>query len=355
MKSSYQSLFNYTGNSREVSPVVVIDYKVYARDIEARAKAVEKSYGGFKKGQMENFMKACWAYQLNRGPDALTLDQNSVGFTIIVVDDVKGEVPQGATDNPYGLGYWRNIVGKEIGLPPYKGGRKPKDEVMKLAVETGYEYIAEHGGISLVSEELFEADDLAGELCRQKRAGFVPDRMMYLSTLDGDWQVLVDADVCVDTLNEGSPNIVWVNTRHFNDRVRGNPEVIDYYERKEGVTLRHPSEVSKLKNIIGDSGDNLEKGAGLRLFDLLEEDEEWVLSEDTKRKLNEALTNYAPNNKPEHKEKAAEYLISKSFAIPETPNTTLLMYNRWREKVQSKQKRCLDFGELYKRNEDLFV
>ena len=85
--------------------------------------------------------------------------------------------------------------------------------------------------------------------------------------LDGDWQVLVSDE----------DKITWCNTKPFNDRIRGNQEVIDYYYRQKGVVLNHPREVSIFKVIIGDTGDNLFKGTPLRLFDLLDEDHLLVL------------------------------------------------------------------------------
>lgn len=353
---SYSSLFQYYGNSKTKTPTVVFDFKVYARDIEARAKSIKKHLGGFESIEsMRNFMKACWAYQLNRGCDALELHTTPSGFTAIVIDDVKGKVPADSTDNEESLGYWRNIVGHRKGLLPYKGGRKPKDEIMLLAMETGYEYIEGRGDIPFISEELFEADDLAGELCRLKRKGIAADKMLYLSTLDGDWQVLVDAEPNENGFNDDSPNIVWVNTRHFNDRVRGNPEVLDYYRRKEGVNLKHPSQVSMLKNIKGDAGDNLDRGSGLRLFDLLQEDVEFQLKKKTKALLKDSLK-YSDNTvRIDHFEKASDYLVYNAFALPETPNPTPLLYDRWRDKTHTPAHSCLDFSELYHVNQDLFT
>ena len=352
----YSSLTDYLGNSHSIPPIVVFDKKVYARNIESRVKTIVKSYGGFGNNQlMRNYMKACWAYFLNRGPDALELHLNPCGFTAIVVDDLKGDVPSECTDNPYGKGYWRNIVGHEYGLPPYKGGRKPKDEVMMMAMETGYEYLDERGDIPLISEELFEADDIAGELTRMKKAGKAKDRMMYLSTLDGDWQVLVDAGVSnKGNIDSDSHNIVWVNTRPFNDRVRGNAEVIDYYERKERVTLSHPSEVSKLKNIIGDAGDNLFTGAGLRLFTLLMEDPEYKLSVKTKNKVKKGMTDKTNHCKLDHLNKAADYIMSIGHILPETMNPSITQYEAWRSRQTIPKKGYMDFAELYKDHEHLF-
>ena len=327
----FESLKKYDWNSSTVRPIVIIDWKVYARDVEGIIKNYLR-YQELSERDMINYMKAIWAFKLNRGPDCLRLHENSIGFTGIIVDDTKGEMDEEKGD--HGKGYWRNFASHELGLPPYKGGRQPKDDIMLLGMEVGLKYLEKAPDFFYFAEEYYEADDLAALACRLKRQGVAEDRAMYLSTLDGDWQVLVSDE----------HKITWCNTKHFNDRIRGNSEVIDYYIRTKGIIINHPKEVSILKVTIGDVGDNLFKGSPLRLFDLLDEDEEYKISAENQKRMEAAMETDIKSNNPEHLQKSINFMLSKGWKIPEVQNPSEDQYLYW-ENSRKYKKNLLDFSE----------
>lgn len=330
----YDSLNHYYYDSDIHRPIISFDFKVYVMNIAHSVKAYLVKNILNEQG-INNYIKAQWAYKLNRGADCLDLERLPLGFTGIIVSDFKGKMPETVGD--YGEGYWRNLVANELNLPVYKGNRPKKHDLVLKTLNIGLEYLASNPNFFFFEKEYFEADDLNGELYRIKRSGVAAEKALYLSTVDGDIQALVS--------NEDK--IVWCNTAVFNDRIRGEKEVIDYYLRKEGVLLTHPNQVCKLKTVVGDTGDNLFSGTPLRLFDLLEEDEEYKIDYELKKKLREAMVSNKKSNNEEHMQKAAHYLITRGFKIPEIRNPSRESYNFWQNNIKVKVEDALTFSEVY--------
>ena len=338
----YSSLTRYLSDTDTVRPIVVFDGMVYVRAIEHIYKARVKDFGEFPtETEKINFLNCVIAYKLNRGCDALELHRNEIGFSAIIAMDEKAFVGEDKSDTEGGLGYWRNIVAHELGLPFYKGGRKPKDDIVYEIKALFLDYIRSFPDRYLLcSAPLFEADDIAGAIYRLKSQGVAKDRTVFLSTLDGDWQSLVADEY----------KIFFVNTISYHDRVRGNEEVAFYYARKEACSLEHPSQTEWLKVAVGDSGDNLYKGTPIRLFQLTEEDEEYKIPDTLLDRISYWMEEAPKSNNVDHFATACNYLLSIGANLPEVSNVGEEYYNKWYENAQKFKKKVLDFGEFWSKH-----
>jgi hypothetical protein len=152
------------------APLVIVDFQVHLHCILSNLKHVpeELQYA---------WTQHAWRIRLNRGPDALS----RVEHRVIVVDDYKDEQNR----------YWRNLL-----LPSYKGNRnRERCESNCMVNEIGHAVAAKDIG-HVYRAKLFEADDWGGAVHRLKLQALagssLQQRECYYSTVDGDWQQLVD-------------------------------------------------------------------------------------------------------------------------------------------------------------------
>lgn len=293
-------------------PVYVIDFKVCAHFICDYAEAAKDVANGSEE-RLRKILRAMWAYRLNRGPDMLA----PMPFVGLIADDLKGHLPTDFSEaSVSGKGYWRHIEAHKLSMAEYKGGRGEKTAFFDLVQEEGYAYINSPGStFHYFAKEFFEADDIAGHVCRLKRqarkSSILAKRQVFLGTLDGDWQGLVS----------DSDNIIWANTGPWLPRLRSEREVCDYYLRKEGMHINSARGCYDFKVEYGDLGDNLHPGTPLRFFDLYEEDKEWKFTDkDTKYLLN-VLKSKTPSSRPDHMLSARTFLLRSGLFLPEVPPT----------------------------------
>lgn len=293
-------------------PVYVIDFKVCAHFINNYSEAAVDVANGSEE-ELRKIVRAMWAYRLNRGPDML----KPIPFVGLVADDLKGQLPADFSEaSVSGKGYWRHIEAHKLDMAEYKGGRGEKTEFFDLIQEEGYKYINSPGStFHYFAKEFFEADDIAGHVCRLKRKARrnskLAKRQILLGTLDGDWQGLVSDE----------HGIIWANTGPWLPRLRSEREVCDYYLRKEGMHITSARGCYDFKVEYGDLGDNLYPGTPLRFFDLYDEDATWRFTEEDTKRLLEVLNSTAPSNRPDHMESARVYLLRKGLFLPEIPDT----------------------------------
>lgn len=294
--------------SGSLLPVHVVDYKVCAHAIHNFSEAA-MSLAEDNENKFRTIVRAMWAYRLNRGPDMLP----QTDFVSLVVDDLKGNMGPDLESASYdGNGYWRHIEAFRLGMKEYKGGRSSKPSVFPIIEEEGYKYLASPGStFHYIAKPFYEADDIAGKVCRLKRESLsctpLAQRYVLLVTVDGDWQGLAKDDT----------GIIWCNTGPWFPRVRSEREVCDYYLRKNGLHMTTARETYTTKVEIGDAGDGLAPGSPLRFFDLYEEDAEWGWQEkDTKFLLN-VLNSNTKSNRQDHLESAQSFLLRSGFFLPQ--------------------------------------
>jgi hypothetical protein len=263
--------------------------------------------------ELRKIVRAMWAFRLNRGPDML----DPMPFVGLIADDFKGVLSADFSEaSSSGKGYWRHIEAHKLDMEEYKGGRGEKSEFFDLIQEEGYRYIDSPGStFHYFAKEFFEADDIAGHVCRLKRNARknskLAKRQILLGTLDGDWQGLVS----------DSHDIVWANTGPWLPRLRSEREVCDYYLRKEGMHITSAQGCYDFKVEYGDLGDNLYPGTPLRFFDLYNEDSHWRFTDEDTKRLLKVLNSTAPSNRSDHMESARVFLIRKGLFLPEVPPT----------------------------------
>ena len=243
-------------------PVVILDFRVIVHEINRYFEGACTTLGldpfdplTLRNPKLKQWLIDSWVIRINRGIDMLDWEP----MRVIAVSDSKP--------------YWRSVVCRKIGLEAYKGGRK-KDltGTLELIDRAGRATLAAYG-IPYFSQRLFEADDWAGAAYRVKVHGapgadeltgpvaVMPDRVMFLVTIDGDWQQLVRDD----------HEILWCNTgpRAWGPRLRGELEVRNHCLAKLKQSLKHPQEMAAAKARVGDAGDNLLIGSPIQLYDLI--------------------------------------------------------------------------------------
>lgn len=294
--------------SGSLLPVNVVDFKVCAHAIHNFSEAALDLAENDEK-RFRAIVKAMWAYRLNRGPDMLP----QIDHVCLIVDDLKGDLGEGNKDASYdGNGYWRHLEAFKLGMAEYKGNRASKPSVFPLIEEEGYRYIFSPGStFYYAAKAYYEADDIAGKICRLKRESFpstpLHDRYVLLNTVDGDWQGLASDE----------HGIIWCNTGPWFPRVRSEREVCDYYLRKNGLKMTSARETYTTKVEIGDMGDNLPAGSPLRFFDLYDEDEQYGWSENDTKYLLNVLNSNTPSNRQDHLESAQSFLLRSGFFLPQ--------------------------------------
>lgn len=309
-------------DSSDKLPLVVIDYKVYAHQVNSFTESISHLAGGNEQ-KLRKVIKALWAYRLNRGVDSLPQRD----FTAIVVDDRKGSFEGTGVH-----GYWRHLEAHKLGMPEYKGGRPDKPSLFPIVLEEGYKYINSPGStFAFFDKEYYEADDIAGKIARIQRENPVTDRYVLLSTLDGDWQGLVSDE----------HKIVWCNTGPWLPRIRTESEVCDYYLRKEKLKIKTARETYTVKVEVGDSGDNLLPGTPLRFFDLYDEDSVWGWTEQEEETLKEMMTDTRKSNRQDHLEASKSFLTSIGMFLPEIPPPTPCDILSYAERSRKERRQAL--------------
>jgi len=295
-------------------PLVIIDLMVHCHVVN---NYLDRIHNFVSPEHEDKVIKALYAIDINRAPEFLP----PFNRRIVVVADKKYE------SGKYAGQYWR---GKEVQRDErmefvwqdfveaegadkidenhrgYKGTRGEKSEQLLKVIQIGFDYCREN--FPLFYEEGFEADDLAGAVYRRSRdfSGLCRDRQIFLSTIDCDWHQLVDND----------HKIYWANTRvprpreRFQDRLRGNDQVIFHTLHKAGHEIDHPSKLAEKKVLVGDMGDNCPPGTPIEYFDLCEahprHNVESLVWYD---EFVEALNDPEPNWRPDHMKKANSALV----------------------------------------------
>lgn len=145
--------------------------------------------------------------------------------------------------------YWRHQY-----HPKYKSGRKSHSDLLKIAKARAIE-LAEEAGVTILSQQGFEADDFAGEVVR---ATGRYDRLLMLS-VDSDWGQLV------------SDRAIWLDT--YCAKSRKHPDQIsrvldvktvikrhNSYEKHKGYPISNPRDIVEAKWILGDESDRIPPG-----------------------------------------------------------------------------------------------
>jgi hypothetical protein len=323
-------------------PIVVFDFKVYAHNINKLAPLAAEA--AKDEEELKKIMKAMWAYKLNRGPDMLP----QFPFVGIIVDDLKGKFTEEFSEaSTTGMGYWRHIEAHKISLDEYKGGRGEKTPYFDITEAAGYEYVrSTNSPYPYFAKEFFEADDIAGMICRMRReadsSSALGQRQIILSTVDGDWQGLVS----------DSHDIVWANTGPWLPRLRSEVEVCDYYLRKDKHKISSAKECYNVKENVGDLGDNLQPGTPLRFFDLYEADSEWCFNEEDTNFLSQVLNSNTPSNRLDHLESAERFIRAKGLFLPIVGETESYSKQSFFEKAKKTREEA-EISDLKGRNKKI--
>lgn len=286
------------------APINIIDYQVMCHHIEGLAVGVRESldssansanvYGGDVYGDptYQTWIKLSWALILNRSPLCMPLDHN---WTVAIVDDTKP--------------YWRSEYLAARGFPAYKGNRDRSEEKkrsLRGISALGLEYIQQpEAPYYYFADPGFEADDFAGMICQihQESNSY---RMLYLSTCDTDWHQLV------------SDRVWFANTFHYVPRLRGIDEVIAHASKSKALkraVIEHPREIAQVKQLVGDTADNLPAGSPLEVIDLWNPPEAHRPGIAQRSKAAMLLANGRPNCQPEHYEIARSWIISQGLPL----------------------------------------
>ncbi len=298
---------------KEPAPLVIIDLLVHAHVVNNYLDRIRNFVNPEHEDQV---IKALYAIDINRAPEFLPPFERR----IVVVADQKYK------SGKYEGQYWR---GKEVDKDErmefiwedyaetekvevkdlqvgYKGTRGTKSDQLINVIRIGFEYCRAH--FPTFCEEGYEADDIAGAVYRRSRdfSGLCRDRQVFLSTIDCDWHQLVD--------NEHK--VYWANTRiprpreRFQDRLRGNDQVIFHTLHKAGHKIDHPSKLAEKKVIVGDFGDNLPPGSPIEYFDLCEENPKYSIEKlPWYEDFVDALNDPEPNWRQDHMKKATTALV----------------------------------------------
>lgn len=276
------------------APLLINDFKVLAHLIAGYCVQMQ-SVPGFSDN-IGDYIKAAWAYKLNRGPHYLKMPQQ--GWRSLVVEDSKP--------------YWRHIECEALGLAEYKAGRSAHTDDFKRLCRAGEEYCT-LAGIPFFREPGYEADDWAGAAHRLKlespEGSHLRNRSLFFVTVDGDWMQLVNSQ----------HNMLWANTGPWTPRLRGDREVVQHTEKKMGIRIARPADMARAKERVGDLGDNLLKGSPLHLYDLCSKQENPLYQiENARQHAQLALELEKPesNHRQQHIKTALEYFNSRGYDVP---------------------------------------
>lgn len=238
----------------------VIDFNVYAYIIEQKfeelhgALVSEYQSPEVKKifadlDAKNTIINSLWSFYLNNG--SAYLPKSMTDCYVVTVTDSKP--------------YWRSLY-----FPEYKAGRTPKTDLHNEVVKLGIKY-HEDRGIPLLSLPTYEADDLVGTIVKlrirdQRNKGILKDTDLHLFTVDSDWLQLVD-----DSLG-----IIWVNSAHWEPRIRDEKRFLEWFEKrfgkdakKKNIGVSKPQDLVVYKVVTGDSSDGLPPGISPYFIDLI--------------------------------------------------------------------------------------
>lgn len=144
-----------------------------------------------------------------------------VDYDIVVVSDIKP--------------YWRKLFYSD-----YKANRpKSKKENFALVEDIGRDFCP-----NILEMEGLEADDWAGLIVRYHNLKGTRPKV-ELRTVDTDWLQLV------------SNTVTWSNYGYHQPQYRGIQEAIDWTYNKLNVLIQNPSEIARVKYLLGDPVDNI--------------------------------------------------------------------------------------------------
>lgn len=289
------------------SPIVVIDLRVQLHRLLLIWPHVELL--AKNSAMLEAWCHAQWALILHCPLPWLAQPDQS--YRVLVVDDTKAELE-------HGFNYWRNEYCLKLGLPRYKGNRGLGDVAKPQSYwqlhEKALAYVSHADSpIALFKQSGMEADDLAGEvwrqamqLCKHNEAGFAYDgtgRQTFFWTCDGDWEQFVNDNANMLFANS-------INTKN-SSRLRSELEIMQRY-LANGWPIASPREISRMKSIYGDYGDNLMPGSPAFLFDLQAEPPV-AFDKALQIKIGEELRNKASNICYEHYKRAKQWCYANKL------------------------------------------
>lgn len=241
----------------------VIDFNVYAYIVESESqslldilyseyqdpKLLENFAQGKTKDQITELIVNClWSLYINYG--SIHYQPSLEGCYVVSLNDFKP--------------YWRSIY-----FPDYKAGRQPKTDYHNLVVKLGIDYHRSRG-IPLLSKIGYEADDFMGLMVALKTRSYDDSEFynsaIHMFTVDSDWLQLVS----------DRHNIIWINSRHWEPRIRDEEQFLEWFEKRHSKTAKklnivveHPQDLVVLKCLDGDSSDNLPKNLNPFYYDLV--------------------------------------------------------------------------------------
>lgn len=302
------------------APLWVVDYNVMTHDILYWYE--NKIEGSFTKEIEEKLVKGMWALYLGRGPQFLPRHS----YRTIIIADYR---------DPETSNYWRDQfmqeseqvqkawsefaeqqgVDKKSLRTNYKGTRGAKSEAFFFVYNIGKDYCQKY--YPWYWECSYEADDLAGSICRYsrraKKKDVIKKRQILLHTCDRDWAQLIDDE----------NKIMFSNSRFcrpnekIQEQLQAEEGILEWVEHKMKVSLNHPSEMAAHKAEQGDMGDNAVKGSPIELFDLVEPHPRWNI--DTllwTERFDEDMNNPEPNTRVDHYEQALRQFVKICLEIP---------------------------------------
>ena len=280
-----------------MKPLVVVDFRVFVYNILNEFLPIAENRDNRTQ---QNWLKAAWALYLNRGFTGLPYCDH----TVVIADDSPP--------------YWRNKYVKERGFPEYKGGRREKPDTWYQVKEAGHGYIfSKNSPFLYLSEEGYEADDIAGTLVRME-----PKRTIILHTIDTDWLGLVrQTNLDYNNLlfeSQTETQVLWGNLIKWTPRLRGKKEAVKYVKDKLKTTILQPREIWDVKVKKGDKSDNLIPGSPLEVIDLESPPPEFDLTKDEAKraKFKEIANSDISNSSLNHLKTAKNWFEKEGFPIP---------------------------------------
>lgn len=313
-----QALFEQLGPDKIRKATPLSDWDILPQAI----RKLYESMGPKNGREVHQYIKACWAILLSRGPDALSPSD----YTVVVVDD------NGAS---LGKPYWRvNALSAHFGkdYEGYKAGRAAKTDEFNLVAQIGLDYIKKEG-LPYFTKPAYEADDWAGLMVYHRNAHLdfskklppLAQREVLLYTVDTDW------------LQLAGRGVYWVNTGPWTPRVRGEIEACRYLVSKakrstlrEMGPIKYANQIVRWKELEGDKADNLPPGSPRWSIDLIAQHPQFGLAYQRGiSKYLKALNETKPNVKRSHVTESFNWIASRGYPLLFPHNDYL--DNGWKE------------------------
>ena len=254
--------------------IVLVDFSVICHRIYNKYLEFAKIFGA-QDQKTWGIVKHLWNIELGRGCCILYSPEQNLSemtlesfprFTPLFLLDKSDEEGE----------YWRH---KLMRIDPfmkgqYKDGRPDKSKEFYRVRQLGREYVSKLNYPTL-EQELFEADDLAGLVCRwykdhivdiYKSSIYKDNLEIILWTLDRDWSQLVSDKYNIVLSNYRKPKPL----EPCQNRRVTEEEVIKHTQWKYNINIQAAYELLDIKVCCGDESDSLPPGENSRVYmDLL--------------------------------------------------------------------------------------